>query len=59
MECIECKAVADGEARGWWALRADLADAADRVEVVFYCALCATREFAVSRRPPPQVTWGR
>lgn len=52
MVCVECGAVADEEARGWRAYRADLArdgeddaSAEDFPAVVYYCPACAAREF--------------
>jgi hypothetical protein len=51
--CTECGAVADQDARGWRAYRADLtaeAEAEDAIAgdvpaVVYYCPVCAAREF--------------
>lgn len=46
--CIECGRRADEEARGWQGHLVDLDDDGDD-EVVFYCPLCATREFGTHR----------
>ena len=53
MTCVECGAVATGDAEGWRAYRADLpleaeaedATAGDVPAVVFYCPACAELEF--------------
>ena len=53
MICIECGAVADEEAHGWRAYRADLTaeaededtSASDVPALVYYCPDCAAREF--------------
>ena len=44
MRCEECHVEAEGDAKGWEALLADLDDDGQD-EVVFYCPLCAQREF--------------
>ena len=41
--CLECGAVAAGEAKGWLAYRAD--EPGDAPSLVFYCPECAEREF--------------
>ena len=46
--CVECGRRADQEARGWQGHLVDLDDDGDD-EVVFYCPLCATREFGTHR----------
>ena len=54
MRCQECERVAVGEAVGWRAYRADSAnddsDPSQRIAaVVFYCPVCALREFGPVR----------
>jgi hypothetical protein len=42
--CEECEVEAEGDAQGWEAYLADLDDDGQD-EVVFYCPVCAEREF--------------
>jgi hypothetical protein len=44
MTCEECGQEATGRAEGWEALLVDLEDDGQG-EVVFYCPVCAAREF--------------
>ena len=44
MKCEECGQAATGRAAGWEALLVDLDDDGQD-EVVFYCPVCAEREF--------------
>ena len=44
LACEECSAVADDAARGWEAHLVDEDDDGED-EVVFYCPVCAAREF--------------
>lgn len=48
--CMECKESSDACARGW---RGYLVDRDDdgQDEVVFYCPVCASREFGQLRNP--------
>jgi hypothetical protein len=43
--CCQCLAVADGEARGWRAYRADVARSDRAPILVFYCRSCAELVF--------------
>jgi hypothetical protein len=42
--CEECEVEAEGDAQGWEAHLADLDDDGQD-EIVFYCPICAEREF--------------
>jgi hypothetical protein len=53
--CVECRRPADAQARGWQGHLVE-ADDDEGDEVVFFCPLCAAREFGdLHRRPldPP------
>lgn len=48
--CAECKAVGDGDARGWIALLGEDVDAAEPPSVVVFCPDCAAKEFGYQPR---------
>ena len=45
MRCEECEVEAEEDARGWEAHLADLDDDDGEDELLFYCPVCAEREF--------------
>jgi hypothetical protein len=47
LECAECERLSDENAVGWEAHLAFDSDGGD--EVIFFCSLCATREFGYSK----------
>jgi hypothetical protein len=49
VRCEECGRVAEGDARGWEAHRADDPSEGNEPEVVFFCPDCAEWEFG--RKP--------
>jgi hypothetical protein len=52
MTCEECEIEAEGDALGWEAYLADLDDDGQD-DVVFYCPVCAEREFHTTGSPEP------
>ena len=49
--CAECGRCAEAEAQGWRAYLVD-ADDYEGDEVLFFCPMCAAREFGELRRRP-------
>jgi hypothetical protein len=57
VRCQECRAEADELALGWRAYRGDGSDEGEEPFLLFYCPVCAEREFgpfpaARDRQPP-------